>query len=78
MLRRVSPLFSVRSPIPQRWGSGFFLELLVTQSFDYPSVPILTLPYINSEDVIPAPYQVRGKLQEESSSETMDSGSSPE
>jgi hypothetical protein len=45
-----------------------------------PSVVILTLLYINSEVVIPAPYpvvgsnrQVRGKLQQESSSETMDS-----
>ena len=37
------------------------------------SVVILTLLYINSEFVIPAPYQVRGKLQQESSSETMDS-----
>jgi hypothetical protein len=49
------------------------------------SVVILTLLHINSEVIIPAPYpvvgsnrQVRGKLQQESSSETMDSGSSPE
>jgi hypothetical protein len=37
-----------------------------------------TLLYINSEAVIPAPYQVRGKLQRESRSEILDSGSSPE
>jgi hypothetical protein len=42
------------------------------------SVVNLTLVYINSEGVIPAPYQVRDKLQRESSSETLDSGSSPE
>jgi hypothetical protein len=43
-----------------------------------PSVVGLTLLYIISEAVIPAPYQVRGKLRRESSSKTLDSGSSPE
>ena len=38
-----------------------------------PNVVRLTLFYIISEAVIPAPYQVRGKLQRESSSETLDS-----
>jgi hypothetical protein len=42
------------------------------------SVVNLTLLYINSEAVIPAPYQVRGKLRRESSPKTLDSGSSPE
>jgi hypothetical protein len=42
------------------------------------SVANLTVLYINSEAVILAPYQVRGKLQRESRSETLDSGSSPE
>jgi hypothetical protein len=41
------------------------------------SVVNLTLLYINSEAAIPAPYQVRGKLQRESSRKTLDSGSSP-
>jgi hypothetical protein len=43
-----------------------------------PSVVHPTLLYINSETVIPAPYQVRGKLQRESRSQILDSGSSPE
>jgi hypothetical protein len=37
-----------------------------------------TLLSISSEAVIPAPYQVRGKLQRESSPEILDSWSSPE
>ena len=37
-----------------------------------------TLLYISSEAVIPALYQVRGKLQRESSLEILVSGSSPE
>jgi hypothetical protein len=36
------------------------------------------LLYITSKAVIPAPYQVRGKLQRESRPEILDSGSSPE
>ena len=40
---------------------------------DFTSVVNLTLLYINSAVVIPAPYQVRDKLQRESSSEILDS-----
>ncbi len=38
-----------------------------------PNVVNLTPLYISSEAVIPAPYQVRGKLRRESSPETLDS-----
>jgi len=36
-------------------------------------VVVLTLVYVSSEAVIPAPYQARAKLQRESSSEILDS-----
>jgi hypothetical protein len=39
----------------------------------YPSVVRSTLLCINQEVVIPAPYQARGELQRESSSEILDS-----
>jgi hypothetical protein len=42
------------------------------------SVVSLTLLYNNLTVVIPAPYQVRGKLQRESRLKRLDSGSSPE
>ncbi len=58
-------------PSVQRgWGITHFHSLR--------GVVILTLLYTNSEAVIPAPYQVRGKLQRESSPETLDFGSSLE
>ncbi len=43
-----------------------------------PSVMRLMFLYISCQPVIPAPYQVQGKLQQESSSEILDSGESPE
>jgi hypothetical protein len=42
------------------------------------SVVRLRLLHISSGAVIPAPYQVRGKLQWKSSPEILDYGSSPE
>jgi hypothetical protein len=50
------------------WNIGLKCE----QKFLY--LYIATL--ITTKDVIPAPYQVRGKLQQESR-KTLDSGSSP-
>jgi hypothetical protein len=41
----------------------------MTALLRWDSVLNLTLLNINSEGVIPAPYQVRGKLQQESSQE---------
>ena len=53
---------------PKIADSGFWI---LDSRFQYPvliySVANLTLLYINSEAIIPAPYQARGKLQRESS-----------
>ncbi|OGP99351.1 MAG: hypothetical protein A2026_00350 [Deltaproteobacteria bacterium RBG_19FT_COMBO_46_12] len=58
------------------------VELIVQRNkkFVNPVIIVLrpTLLYISSEAVIPAPYQVRGKLQREPKLKRMYSGSSPE
>jgi len=50
------------------------MKILLTQN-ESPNLYTATL--IKAKAVIPAPYQVRGKLQQESR-KTLDSGASPE
>ena len=49
----------------------------LTYFFSMPLRGLYATTLITEKDVIPAPYQVRGKLQQESR-KTLDSGSSPE